>query len=421
MAQGVGKDFNTVAGGLGQFASHLGSGIGGYLGEAAKGNPQYLVPLLTGLAAMTAAPTRNFGVALAQGLGTGAETYPALQTQQANLEAQNLTNSANARKIGLSGPSLVPDKNGPIQIGNNRYRAVNNVDPIAISMDGAPSASGVPAIPQTYSPGHLGAHGQAAAQNALKEYMVQTNQPNGPQLLAESEKLRQTALAEAASALNARPTLDTYADAVGRSATAKPGTGPYAEFLTNLRAKYNQVAPMLGLPQYQVGQVADNQIMSKMAIDLATVKATSANQSAFAALEQELKTAPNPSLTPEANSNLMATNQIGNQRSIDFQNYLQEFAAQHPNMSRQFLVQSALQAFNADAVDEKGNDRYAAEKANLIRMQVGKDDKGNYTQEWGRVRQGLAQAQGEDRQKLIAAIDKKYGPGFHRYLTGGRP
>jgi outer membrane biogenesis lipoprotein LolB len=117
----------------------------------------------------------------------------------------------------------------------------------------------------------------------------------------------------------------------------------------------------------------------------------------------------------------MANNQIGNQRSIDFQNYLQEFAAQHPNMSGQFLVQKAQQAFNADAVDEKNHDRYAADKENLIRMQTGKDAKGNYIQEWVRVRQALAQAQGTDRQRIIDGIDAKYGRGFHRYLTGGRP
>jgi hypothetical protein len=43
------------------------------------------VPFLTGLAAMTAAPTRNFGVALAQGLGTGAQTYMGTQQQQATI------------------------------------------------------------------------------------------------------------------------------------------------------------------------------------------------------------------------------------------------------------------------------------------------------------------------------------------------
>jgi hypothetical protein len=48
--------------------------------------PQNFIPLATGIAAATAAPTRNTFVALAQGLGAGAQAYLPIQQRQAELE-----------------------------------------------------------------------------------------------------------------------------------------------------------------------------------------------------------------------------------------------------------------------------------------------------------------------------------------------
>lgn len=45
-----------------------------------------IVPFLSGIAGMAAAPTRNFGTALAMGLGAGAQSYANLDKQQADIE-----------------------------------------------------------------------------------------------------------------------------------------------------------------------------------------------------------------------------------------------------------------------------------------------------------------------------------------------
>ncbi len=55
--------------------SGLGAGIKGYGQELREGKSNAWLPLLSGIAAMGTAPTRNLGVALASGVGAGAKTY----------------------------------------------------------------------------------------------------------------------------------------------------------------------------------------------------------------------------------------------------------------------------------------------------------------------------------------------------------
>jgi hypothetical protein len=55
-------------------------------GEETTDYKRIIVPLLTGIAGMAAAPTRNFPTALAMGLGAGAQSYANLDKQQADIE-----------------------------------------------------------------------------------------------------------------------------------------------------------------------------------------------------------------------------------------------------------------------------------------------------------------------------------------------
>ena len=76
---------------------------GGYLDRLTSGDEQTLVPFLAAIGAMGSAKTRSFGTALATGLLAGAETYPKIQTQQAQLgPIQQATQSVvldNQRKL----------------------------------------------------------------------------------------------------------------------------------------------------------------------------------------------------------------------------------------------------------------------------------------------------------------------------------
>jgi hypothetical protein len=61
-----------------------------------------LVPLLTGAAGMAAAPTRNFGTALAMGLGAGAQSYADLDKKQADIEKTRAETKRDLAQAGLT-------------------------------------------------------------------------------------------------------------------------------------------------------------------------------------------------------------------------------------------------------------------------------------------------------------------------------
>lgn len=86
---------------------------GGWLNNLLE--TQNLIPILTGIGAMGSAKTRSFGTALATGLEAGAQAYPAVQTQQANLgltqqntQAQSQTNLGNLMNKWMQYKSLHP-------------------------------------------------------------------------------------------------------------------------------------------------------------------------------------------------------------------------------------------------------------------------------------------------------------------------
>lgn len=73
-----------------------------------------VVPLLTGLAAMGTAPTRSLGVALASGLGAGAQSWLPTHQQEADVQAQQLQNQrAQFQLDTLRAPSPTSGAGGP--------------------------------------------------------------------------------------------------------------------------------------------------------------------------------------------------------------------------------------------------------------------------------------------------------------------
>lgn len=99
-----------------------------------------LIPLLTGIAAMGTAPTRSLGVALASGVGAGAQAYlPTRQAMEDIKQTQAGTGRIGAETAGTQaqtlaqykdiyaqqGYTLVEDPNGKITIDGKRYAAVS--------------------------------------------------------------------------------------------------------------------------------------------------------------------------------------------------------------------------------------------------------------------------------------------------------
>lgn len=75
---------NTVGGALDRAGDWL-APKGGFFDKLAQGKTEAVIPFLTALGAMGTAPTRSLGVALASGVGAGAQSYMNTQNQQANI------------------------------------------------------------------------------------------------------------------------------------------------------------------------------------------------------------------------------------------------------------------------------------------------------------------------------------------------
>ena len=75
--------------------------------------PENVIPILEGLAAMGTAPTRHLGVALAAGLGQGAQSYLPAQQQAANIQQRQLQNQTTQLGLDTARHALA-DTNGPV-------------------------------------------------------------------------------------------------------------------------------------------------------------------------------------------------------------------------------------------------------------------------------------------------------------------
>jgi hypothetical protein len=81
-------------------------------GEETTDYKRIIVPLLTGIAGMAAAPTRNFPTALAMGLGAGAQSYANLDKQQADIEKVQAEAKRETATAGLTDVQAQVAKSG---------------------------------------------------------------------------------------------------------------------------------------------------------------------------------------------------------------------------------------------------------------------------------------------------------------------
>ena len=111
-------------------------------------NKGYVLPAVSGLAAMGTAPTRHFGVALAQGLGAAAGSYVPTQEGIADSEAQAISNQRNKITLdsyrnmmkGAGTPAKLPDPVGavsadstdPAEIAYQRYAPIPTALPQSV-------------------------------------------------------------------------------------------------------------------------------------------------------------------------------------------------------------------------------------------------------------------------------------------------
>jgi hypothetical protein len=108
------------------------------IGDWWERNKANAIPALEGLAAMGTAPTRHLGVALAAGLGAGAQAYYPTQQQAAQVQQTQLQNQMAQQKLNYltapapasPGPTAVPSATGPMSYAPADLRKQNYVPPV---------------------------------------------------------------------------------------------------------------------------------------------------------------------------------------------------------------------------------------------------------------------------------------------------
>ena len=383
--------------------------------------PENFIPLATGVAAATAAPTRNTFVALAQGLGAGAQAYQPVLQKQAELEKTK----AETGKIGVEAGvyqantlrelqqianvrGLVPkeDPNGIYRVGDKRYSLVPVSEAIAKPSAGGVRPTGAPEAPAT---GILGPSAVAAAQNAGTRFLIASE----PEQAASRVQIDQS-LAAGNKARNDLFDINRFAQSAAfpRAPAFEQGAlfpikNQLASFYDSLITTFVQDPEMQARMRIDPAGMTQAQIAEKVAFGTAALREAGAGQRSLGALEAFLAGSPNQTQTRETMVNLIADMIIHNQKLTDEAAAISDFdrlVEANTGLPRSFYYTDAVQAYQKD----KPITVYENDRDQLVKIMMGD----------GYQELVNALKDPKVRPAMISLLDKAYGQGFHRYFTG---
>lgn len=403
---------------------------GGYLDRLFHGDEKTLVPFLAGLGAFTAAPTRNVGTALAQGLSAGAQTYPKLQ----QMELERAKTAAGTGQIeAATAKTNVDAYNVMQQKAQPGYQAVKGVGPHGEQFqgpDGSPWHYELQTGLTNYGSGATGAALASANKPQAgdiaptsdtdsfmaKNYGIDPSQPgaaNRARMLALNPVLanQEEATEKAAQArmgnlgeqdTTHRQLLQSAQALSGLSHGTLTGQGAQSAYRAQLANLYQTMTGMMGVaPDPEVNQDITNHALSeKMRQLTSAAMAHQYGEKAASIAHSIADVLPSGDMTPQATSHILAQMLVQNQQAKDFAQYHNNY------ISRYGTPLGVEQAFARD----KGPS-YDAEQGKLSGILS--------TPALDVMMKYLSSPDPAIRQGAIERIDKANGPEFHRYLTGG--
>lgn len=410
---------DRIGSGAHSLMDSLASGpVGDYASGLKHGSVQNWAPLLAAIGAAGTAQTVHPGVALAAGLGAGAQSYMGTkkaladvaqtQSQTGQTQAHTTTaqqgNAINYYKLAQAG-IIKADPSGPIVDPATGTHYVSTQAPTP-GIAGAPQ----PAAPQFR---YLGPAGQAALPQSSHQYVTDSpalgitpNQGN----IDTSNHIIHDAYPAASDAQSALSLLNEQAGAI--LSTAKGGVlsqGALAPVFQPYVEKWNSLVGDAGHPELQISGLGDAQIAHKLQVGQAVAQTSSSGQHAYQALNDVAAATANNALDPHAAAVLMAQNAVQATKTIDQRNALEEAKKYAPNGN--YEAQDILTAFDHDnppTVYNAMRDRVA----------------GIYeSPAYAKVHAALANP-GSDRYKDQVKVLDDYGaqhgiPHFSRVFTGG--
>ena len=375
----------------------LGRGAMNYSQKLKSGDEQAWVPLLTGLSAMGTAPTRSLGVALATGVGAGAQAYPALQTQQAKLQAQNLQNLKEMYPLYQNGYSFKEDPNGQLYYGGKRYTPVRNAP-------GMEAADGTQAKPSR-------AWDSYTAWNNMRQ-----TDPNG---FAANSAAQQKVIADRQAALNSKPLSNSLAKAIVSSDPSGVGSlasqGPFAQVASDIASRATALAAAVGHPEIQFGA---KDIANRTTIDkINNLISLGADPHSVKELESSLSSMPNSSLPRATNIHLAAQQMVQQQTPIDRYEVHKRFGlANGMSMSPTgYRVSDAEDVYNS-----KFDSGYKAQDQAAIEALMNNSDGRGHPVDFSRIMGFIESGDAGQMTQAQAALEA-IRPGLSRYfLTAPR-
>jgi hypothetical protein len=399
--------------------------------------PQNFIPLATGIAAATAAPTRNTFVALAQGLGAGAQAYQPVMQKQAELEstkAQTLRERIQTAKEAITeigGVRYFLGSDGryytaadwraagrPALIGGTI--AAQQAEIEAQRLGAEPSATGAmaPVSPTAAAPTATTPAQAPAAFTPDAAAMQRAAQENAQMsdLTSDQRALRAATNQEViTNSIAARNNAVLTGNAINESARAfmpmfKEGVLTAGAGIDQRANFFNSVNTLLRIagfsPDEEISAALSNkEVADKFSLLLSGQRAQSLDQRAYSALESLGKTVPQGTMQKDAVARLLADLYVTNQRDIDMANYIDRYSSSQPE---NIVAQNASSEFIRQYGEIYEKDRKMLEQLlNDVDPLTGEPII-NYL---------FGVGQNKDLQKIRtpAAFEKRY-PGVTRYL-----
>ncbi len=402
---------------------------------------QVLIPLLTGIGAAATTPTRNWGTALASGLGAGAQAYSGLEKQQA--EVKKVEAETRGKETETFQKSLMQTPFGNVVwLANGSLMPLGDYDKLSKS-GSAPALLGripdnAPEVLRKWREAQATVKNEPVPGEVAKPATAPATAPVTPVERAQlppsgvgydqdstsaAAKEKSVVLSGGTEANTAKNITEKYINSVVPMATAARDSSRYlTELATNLAEATKgkgldapgfgfdaraQATSALNTLSRAFGGSGDfgradsiSEINRKIETLQAAVQAAGGNQESFAALNALRQAIASPNMSPRAYSKLSADMLVQNQRAID----RDQHRAVYGQDSGGYFAQAGQDFERTNPASKYNQEAEVIQRMILTQPQLIKDLRaGKYTP-----------------KQIDEAFDKFGVKGMSRYFVGGR-
>lgn len=394
---------------------------GGYLDKLFHGDKKTLIPFLAALGAATGARTSSPLTAIAQGLSAGAKSYQDLSLQQPEIEQReaqvgrtNVGTQMDIQGHAPPGYQVVPGvgPNGQsFLVGGKPYHYV--LQTAVTDYGGSASGNAI----KTAARAPIG--GVAPSQNTdaymEQNYGVNPSLPgvanrtrafaSNPALAAQDEaeeKAVQQRIGNLGEQDSSRRNMLMQVQALGSLSHGVAGQGYDSALRSRLANMYQTLTGFIGMqPDPAVNADLSAHQLSDKIRELSGAQLAHQYGERAASVQHALSgVLPSGDLTPDALAHIASSMVISNQQSKDLNAYHNGY------INRYGVANGLAQNFSNDY-----GQKYDVDQKSLQSLFL--------SPKFQNAMSALSSQRPEVRQAAQQWLDKTYGNGFHRYLTGG--